>query len=361
MRLPDDHKDKQGLTPTVVTALMAVTLFVAVILIMVLVTNNKGRRHQSAVLNTEPTSAIIPEATPIASGGVLKPEDLDFWDKYPQATIAPRPSMLASPSPSPTASLSPSEDGKHTLVINPDGKEEWVLISPYLPKNDYDLTKLVLQSNIMKYYVDGRQVSYVGAEISEAQNYVDFNKLKKYGLDYVMLRIGSRGYGSGQINLDEYFQDNIKRAKDAGLKVGVYFTSEAVNQDEAIEEVSIILAELSEYRPDYPVALDMRLAVNDRSRIDDVTRADKTVIAKTFLDAIKAEGLNACIYGDKEWLIKEIDMSKLTDYDVWLRQAADIPDYPYKFTMWTYMDNATVDGSSQPVSLNMSFIDYSQK
>lgn len=78
-----------------------------------------------------------------------------------------------------TTDTDPSTDGKHTLVTNRDGKEEWVLISPYLPKHEYDFTKLVCQSDFMKYYQDGKLTSYVGVDISKYQDYVDFLKLKK--------------------------------------------------------------------------------------------------------------------------------------------------------------------------------------
>ena len=66
-------------------------------------------------------------------------------------------------------------------------------------------------------------------------------------------------------------------------------------------------------------------------------------------------------YGDKEWLIKQLDLSKLTDFDVWLSQPGDLPDYPYKFTMWQYSTTASIDGISGQSNLNISFIDYSVK
>ena len=67
------------------------------------------------------------------------------------------------------------------------------------------------------------------------------------------------------------------------------------------------------------------------------------------------------IYGNKEWLIKEVDMSRMSTYDVWYSQTADLPDYPYRFSMWQYSQNATVDGIAGYVDLNVSFIDYSEK
>jgi GH25 family lysozyme M1 (1,4-beta-N-acetylmuramidase) len=371
MRLPDDFEDNNtGLTPTVISAIVAVTLFVAAILVVVLMMNTQStKRTQSTAVQTQEStvaqsqSADYPDTNSLVSGSTLTPEDLDFWDKYPvQTEEAAAPSEESKPSePESTAENDPSSDGKHTLVNTRDGKEEWVLISPYLPKHDYDFTKLVCQSELMKYYEDGRQVSFVGADISKYDDYVDFVKLKKAGVQFVMLRVGARGYGSGQLVLDDYFTDNIKRATDAGLQVGVYFSSQAITTEEATEEAEMVLENIGDYQISYPVAFDMGFVENDTARIESLSKAEKTEIAKTFLDAIAEKGYKTMIYGDKEWLIKEIDMSKLTAYDVWLSQLQDVPDYPYRFSIWQYTKTAAVDGIAGYASLNISFIDYSEK
>lgn len=155
------------------------------------------------------------------------------------------------------------------------------------------------QSDLMKYYQDGKLTSYVGVDISKYQDYVDFLKLKKAGVDFVMLRVGARGYGSGQIVLDDYFTDNIKRATDAGLRIGVYFTSQAITEEEAIEEANVVLENIKDYKVTYPVAFDMSFVENDTARIESVNRADKTKITKAFLDTIAAAGYKPLLYGEQ--------------------------------------------------------------
>lgn len=367
MRLPNDYDEHSGLTPTIVSAIVAVTTCVAVILIVVLVMNAKPTTKQVSGTPQESTAVVESSSElltkDVISGSTLKPEDLDFWDMYPETeeTKAVEPEKEKDKPKEETRESDPSTDGKHTLVQYADGKEEWVLISPYLPKHEYDFTKLVCQSNLMKYYVDGKQVSYVGTDISKYQDYVDFVKLRKAGIDYCMIRVGARGYGSGQLVLDEYFLDNMKRATDAGLEVGVYFFSQAISVEEAVEEATMVLENIKDYNVTYPVAFDMEYITNDTARIDNLTKAEKTDITKAFLDTIRNAGYKAMIYGDKEWLIKEIDMSKLTAYDVWLSQPGDIPDYPYKFTMWKYDEEASIDGIAGYANLDISFIDYSEK
>lgn len=361
MRLPEDYEERSGMTPTVVMSIVAVTLLVAVILVVVLLMNssqkNSGSRQTAA---SAPSSPVIEDAAEsVAAGSRLTPDDLDFWDMYPPESPSPEPAQEESSQAA--VENDPATDGKHTLIQYADGTEEWVLISPYLPKHEYDFTKLVCQSDLMKYYVDGKQVSYVGVDISKLQDYVDFVKVKKAGIDFVMLRVGARGYGTGQLILDDYFSDNLKRATDAGLSVGVYFFSQAISREEAVEEANMVLQNLGEYRIAYPVAFDMELIENDTARIDSLSRSEKTEIAKAFLDTIAAAGYKTVVYGNKEWLMKEIDMSKLTAYDVWLSQMTDIPDYPYQFTMWQYSREGSVDGIAGYANMNISFIDYTEK
>lgn len=368
MKMPDDYDDNSNMTLTVIMSIVAVSAFVGVILLTVLLLNQKSassarqtQQSSSVQAAAEPTSPVIlyPETDELLTGSSLHPDDFDFWDMYPETTPTPTPQPTEEPEEK--EEEDPSEDGKHTLVQYADGEEEWVLISPYLPKHEYDFTKLVCQSDLMKYYENGKQTSYVGVDISKYQDYVDFVKVKKAGIDFVMLRVGARGYGSGQLILDEYFSDNLKRATDAGLDVGVYFYSQAVNRDEAVEEANMVIENLGEYQITYPVAYDMELVENDTARTESLTKAEKTDIAKAFLDTIAASGRKTMIYGNKEWLIKEIDMSKLTAYDVWLSQDADIPDYPYKFAMWQYDFEGSIDGIAGYVNMNISFVNFAEK
>nr|WP_318683135.1 glycoside hydrolase family 25 protein [uncultured Acetatifactor sp.] len=371
MRLPEDYNDHSGLTPTVFSAIVAVTLFVGVILAAVLLINNQRparaqTNKQKSVFaeEIEEEGSSVDTGEPlrtdeILTGSTLSPDDLDFWDLYPEETAqAPEPEKESVEE---TVENDPASDGKHTLIKYADGEEEWLLISPYLPKHEYDFTKLVYQSNLMKYYEEGNLVSFVGADISKNQDYVDFVELKKAGVDYVMLRVGARGYGSGQLVLDEYFADNIRRASDAGLEIGVYFSSQAITTDEAVEEANMVLENIRDYSITYPVAFRMESVENDASRIDSLSKSEKTEIARAFLDAVQNAGYKPMLYGNKEWLLKQIDLSKLTSYDIWLSQEEDIPDYPYRFTMWQYTKKASIDGIAGNASLNISFIDYSEK
>lgn len=364
MKLPDDYEGNSTMTPTVIAATIAVTLFVAAVLVVVLIMNNDAGNSRRPASSPQPSagssSPVIADSDKEEpSRGSLHPGDLDFWGMYPQPTEEPQPTVTDPPRE--VVETDPSTDGRHTLIRHADGTEEWVLISPSLPGHGLDFTRLVCQSGLMKYYEDGRKVSFVGVDISEAQKYIDFVKVKKAGIDFCMIRAGARGYGSGQLIEDEYFAENLKRATDAGLEAGVYFFSQAVSEEEAVEEAGRVLEQLKEYKITYPIAFDMERIPNDTSRIENLTRAQRTSIAKAFLDTVAAAGYKGVIYGNKEWLIKEIDLSKLTAYDTWLSQQGDMPDYPYRFGMWQYSFDGSVEGIAGKVNLNISFIDYSEK
>ncbi|MBQ7774568.1 MAG: glycoside hydrolase family 25 protein [Lachnospiraceae bacterium] len=352
MKLPDNMEERRGMSPTLLSTLGAVCIFVLLIIIIVLFLNRD--KTTSHVAGQQQHQQQNQESFAVQS--TLSPDDFDFWDMYPEATATPEPEVEEVPT-----QLPPSEDGKHTKIINDSGEEEWVKINNKVEKHNYDFTKLVSQSNLMQYYKDGKECSFVGVDVSKYQEYIDFNKVKKAGIDFCMIRVGARGYGTGQLVLDEYFAENISNASNAGLDVGVYFFSQAVTEEEAIEEANMVLEQIKDYEIAYPVAFDMEYIENDTARVEQLDKSQKTAVARAFLDTIKNAGYTPMIYGKKEWLIKKVDLVLLSDYDVWLAQYEDVPDYPYKFSMWQYSNKGTVDGISGKVDLNISFIDYSEK
>ena len=370
MNLPDDNERNQ-LSPQM-TAAMVVTAFVTLlIIVIVLIANRKPHHNNPQPQVPDETVAQSPVIKPEETPGpdVIGPGDLDFWDMYPEDGEGDGEDEQGSVSGDedkpaiPDEDTEPSEatDGRHTLVINRDGKEEWVIISPYLPKNDIDPSSLVLQSNLMSYYVDGKETSYLGVSVDKYDDYIDFVKLKDAGIDFVMLRVGVRGYESGSITFDDYYADNISRATQAGLEVGLYFRSQAITSEEAVEEATALIAAIGDYSVKYPLAIDAGFVLNDTSRIETLSKTEKTAVLRTFADTVKAAGYSCAIHADKEFLIKEIDLSKFSDIDIWLDNPGDLPDYPYAMTMWEYTDNATLDGVSGLTDITISFIDYTQK
>lgn len=294
----------------------------------------------------------------LLSGSTLTADDLDIWDRSPETTVSENEQEETSSS---ADKDDPATDGLHTLIVHDNGEEEWVSINQYLARNDYDYSGLVYQRPLMKYYENNTRVSYVGVDISKTQDYVDFLELKRAGIEFVMLRLGQRGYSSGEITMDEYFMDNLKRASEAGLDVGVYFFSQAVTVEEAEEEAQFVIDTLSENKIQYPVVFSMDTIPNEVSRIDSLDKMERTNIALAFMDKIRENGYFPMIYGDKEWLIQKLSLGSMIGYDVWLAQEKDIPDYPYQFVMWQYTTHGSVAGIAGDANMNICFIDYSVK
>lgn len=359
MQLDEDFNDGSSgqNSKFLLISMLAVGSFLLIVLGVVLFVNRDTlfthRQGQNPV-SLEPQE----EVNSVISGSTLVSDDLDIWDDYPKEEESV---VIEEPVSQEEKEDDPSEGGTKTLVEFADGTETWYNISKYLPQNEYDDAGFVLGNGRMSYYVEGQKASYMGIDVSKYQGYIDYNDVKKDGIDFVIIQLGSRGYSTGQLIVDDYFQDNIKRATDAGLEVGVVFQSQAITEEEAKEEAAFVLQYLIDYDIRYPVIFSMEHVINDTARIDTLTKEEKTLIAKAFLTDIETAGYNAMLSGDKEWLFADINYAALSNYDIRLEQEKDLPDYPYRFYMWQYTQKGTVDGISGQVPINICFIDYTIK
>lgn len=392
MRLPGEE-ESGGMGPSVIYMVIGVSAFALIILFAVFQNNNhksSGSAYLKEVQQQQEEEAaleLVEEQQQEEAAPKLRAEDLDFWDMYPvegqeSGTAGEADNSQTDKTGSKSSYTEkaqqvqeeqrqkeeevrndPSTDGKHTLIRNRNGEEEWVLISPYLTKNTIDFTKIEDKAGLKRYMENGRTTSYVGVDISKHTGKINFNGIRAAGVDYVMIRLGSRGYSTGQISLDENFKENIEGAIEAELDIGIYFYSQAVSPEEAIQEANFVIQNLEPYRAHvkYPIAFDMEFVSNDKSRIEGLSREDKTTVTATFAEGIKAAGYVPMIYGDKEWLIKEVDLTKLQNYDVWLSQETDIPDYPYLYTMWQYDTDSVLNGIDGGADLNICFVNYSDR
>ena len=253
-----------------------------------------------------------------------------------------------------------SEGGTKTKVVKADGSETWVNINKYLAPNELDNASFVLKNGRLDYYVEGEKASYTGIIVDKNDDYIDYSKVKRDNIDFVLIKIGQRGYATGALTLDENFYTNLKNAKDAGLHVGVLFSSQAITKEEAEEEAQFVIDSLGEEKIDYPVCFYMNFVKNDKSRIENITPEERTSIAKAFMDKIGENGYNSILYGDKEWLLCNMNYTTVSYYDILLDQEEDLPDFPYRFKMWKYATK-DISGVSGKSELIISFIDYSVK
>lgn len=361
MRQSYDYEDQGGGLPMVYMAI-GVSFFVLMILVLVVTINlDKKNKKQSIIAKKQEATQEENRKQEVDSlmGSGLVADDLNFWDMYPVEPEAEIEEPVVEEEPE--VEEDPSKDGKHVEVISQDGTSEWIEINPKWKKNTYDFTNLVRKNDLLHYYSNGKQISYLGVDLSKYQKYVDFAAIQDEGIDFCMLRVGARGYETGIIQKDEKFQEFMRGAQAVGMPVGLYFFSQAVTVEEAIEEAEFVLNEIWGYKISYPIAFDMEFIENDTSRVETLTKKERTNIALAFLETIESAGYTGMLYGNKEWLLKRVDLSKFEGYDIWLSEEEDIPDYPYIYSMWQYTRQGNVYGIDGYVDLNVSFIDYSAR
>lgn len=377
VRLPDES-DERGMGVPVIYTIMAVSVFILVVLGIVLVTNQEKPKNQKKNISVAATASPTPtkeaefaesqkDIETLYKENKLRAEDLDFWDMYKDDDPKVEASPTISPSPTPTHSPSPEElaaDGNHVSVINKEGEEEWIEILEKLPRNQYDFKDIKIVNGKMSYYQDGEKSSTLGVDLSKTNGNVDFEILKADGIDFVMLKIGQRGYDSGVISMDEKFAEYLADANEAGLEVGVYFYSQAITVEEAVEEVGFVTETLEPYKQQvtYPVVFDMEYVPNDESRVELTDEEDKTEIAEAFLSGIRDAGYTPMIYGNKNWLLGEIlPEVLLKEYNVWLNDQSPVPDYPYDYKMWRYSTGESINGIEGSTGYTISFVDYTRR
>ena len=215
----------------------------------------------------------------------------------------------------------------------------------------------------IRYYFgsDGVLSSKIGIDVSTYQGVIDWQAVKNAGVDFVFIRAGFRGWGTaGDLRTDAYFKQNIEGATAAGLDCGVYFFSQAINTQEAVEEANYVLNLVKGYRLTYPIAFDTEYVSDPEARTNlaNLTAQDRTDIAKAFCDTIRANGYYPMIYASKSWLVDEMYPAQLTGYDIWLAQYANEYTYPYDFRVWQYTDKGRVNGIKGNVDRNVGLFDY---
>ena len=230
----------------------------------------------------------------------------------------------------------------------------------YYDKNgNYVTGEQVIQGAKYTFGSDGKLAASsgsMGIDVSKWNGSIDWNAVKNSGVSYVIIRCGYRGSSTGALIEDPKFRSNIQGAKAAGLKVGVYFFSQAVNEVEAVEEASMALSLIKGYSLNYPVFLDVEAS---GGRGDGVSREMRTAVCKAFCATIQNSGYSAGIYANKTWFTERINTGSLTGYKIWLAQYASAPTYTAtRYDIWQYSSKGKVSGINGKVDMNISYLNY---
>ena len=158
--------------------------------------------------------------------------------------------------------------------------------------------------------------------------------------------------------LDLNYVANMTGANEAGVDKGVYFYSQAITEEEALEEANFVIENLEGYDVELPVVLDVEYVAGDDARANALTKEERTKIAKTFCDAIEEAGYEAMIYGNMQTFLMMLDLTELKDIKKWFAYYNLPHYYPYEFDIWQYTDSGSVDGITGVVDMNMIIGEY---
>lgn len=227
----------------------------------------------------------------------------------------------------------------------------------YFDKNGEKVTgQQVIQGISYTFSSEGVRSGSIGIDVSKYQTGINWTKVKNAGINFVMIRCGYRGYGSGVLVEDPMYRSHISGAKAAGLRVGVYFFSQAVNEAEAVEEASMAVSLAKKYGINMPIAIDSEYAAGGRGRADGLSKSARTAVTKAFCNTVRSAGYTPMVYASKSWFGDHLNVSQLSSYYIWVAHYAEKCGYTGKYHIWQNTDKGKVDGIPKPVDMNISFI-----
>lgn len=231
----------------------------------------------------------------------------------------------------------------------------WVEELDGVPKNPYELTSFALAAEGVT-YEDGNYTVLRGIDVSEFQGEINWRAVKASGIDFAILRVGGRLMQSGRIFEDAWFRSNVERATAAGVQVGVYFFSQAINAEEGLEEAEFVLSLIEGYDITMPVVADWEYLDYDDVRIYGVEPDKVTDAVEAFCRRVKEAGYTPMAYMNTYCGYTKLDLRRLDGVDFWFAQYTDAPTFRYHFTMWQYSDQGRVNGISGNVDMNLYFV-----
>ncbi len=227
---------------------------------------------------------------------------------------------------------------------------------PDIPASAY-LNENFTTENGRIVYNDSTVGYSTGIDVSAFQSDIDWDAVAADGIDFAIIRVGLRGYGtSGNIFEDDNARRNMKNAAAAGLKVGVYFYSQAISTEEALEEAEFVLDIIKDYKIDAPVVFDWENEPGVGMRTDNLDGNILTDCAVVFCERIKQAGYIPAVYFNLTDAYVRYDLDRIKDYVFWYAQhEGEAPKFYYAYSIWQYSDSGKVDGIKGNVDLNICF------
>lgn len=243
----------------------------------------------------------------------------------------------------------------HMVVVS-NNKFHFVPINRELKLSSYSDENLnILESGEYQYMEGDQVISHKGIDVSRFQGNIDWQAVAGDGVEFAIIRVANRGYGTGKLVVDEQFEKNIKGAVDAGIHVGVYIYSQAIDEQEVVEEANLVMEKLAAHDVNCPIVFDVEKTADPTGRMNQISVEERTNLTLLFCQTVEAAGYKPMIYHNMEMGALMLDVEPLEQYDKWLAYYNDDMYYPYEYKIWQYSDKGRVSGISSNVDMNICF------
>ena len=318
-----------------------------------------------------PTAEPTPEPTPAPTEAPTEaPTAAPTAEPTPAPTEAPTPAPTEAPTPAPdpTAGWPETIEAKDLASYGfaVESHEQttvlytgWQTIDGntyyYDPATHQPVTGTqVIQGDIYSFSSSGVLGQKArGIDVSKFQGTIDWNAVAADGITFAIIRCGYRGYGSGALVEDATFRRNIQGATAAGIQVGVYFYSQAIDEAEAVEEASMVLSLVQGYSLPYGVYFDTEKVAGDTGRADGISAAQRTANAVAFCETIRNAGYTPGVYSYASWFYNSLNFANISKYRTWIAQYRDTLDFAYSYNIWQYSSQGSVSGIKGNVDMNL--------
>lgn len=245
------------------------------------------------------------------------------------------------------------------IVVASNGSYHFVPINRSLKQSALVQENMeALESGEYRYLQDGEVISHKGIDVSAHQGKIDWPKVAAAGVEFAFIRGAFRGYGTGKIVEDMKFDENIKNANAAGIHVGVYVYSQAITEEEVLEEADFLLKKAAPYGTDIPIVIDVEMVTGtdgEDGRMNKLSVEERTNLVLLFCQTVENAGYQPMVYHNTEMGALMLDISALEDYPKWFASYSGTLYYPYEYGIWQYSSKGRVDGIKGNVDLNISF------
>jgi GH25 family lysozyme M1 (1,4-beta-N-acetylmuramidase) len=190
-----------------------------------------------------------------------------------------------------------------------------------------------------------------GIDVSSHQGPIDWKQVADSGVEFAIIRLGYRSYEDGTLHVDPRAAENLSGARAAGLKIGGYFFSQALNEEEAREEAALALEVLDGLSLNFPLAYDWEYVGADKRT---GTMEPEVLIdcIHAFCDTIAQAGYESMVYFNLDLSQTLLDLNQIRDYPFWYARYGEKMDLNRRVLLWQYSETGSVPGIEEPVDLN---------